>query len=909
MKEKIKDLQNENGGLSRNNQEQEVDLEDALVDKEMAEERAEQADAEIESLRKRLEERDLELEILREEAELYTTEMSEEQKQDAGYYRLQTENERLRQALIGLKEMTEEKEQDLKARIISLEADLSNLDTYERDNSTLQQRITEADAVIEDLKQRLDAANEWEEMVGELSNQNHDFQDRIAEQDLVIQDLENLRELNDELEIQHLEQEEDMLAELEAKDIELAEQTRHINEQSAIITDHETLITKFRDLVIDLQNKANDAESSRTMTEAQVKDTTGRFNEVMNINRQLRAATVQSTTREIKIALMKLKLDQLQKESAIWDETNSKDFAKSESVKTYLTLNRLSQKSNILCDAVRSTRKQMSSGGLLDDTLSVLVSSEAIAYLERLAEGSDRLYVAINYSTLTQFATFGPANQELITIEQVLDQSLNSIQADTVNFEELAGSLGRSNKIHKAILSSHQEILLSRPEDEVLKRARSIKIQLDFIDFTYKLLISTLQKLPESMLEKCEDTLAFLKKESETTVGTLAVATKFDRTLHALRQDGMYPLMADRLEELGNYDERLSKTTEKFTNYARKLIGEAITFSYLTDSEHDQVSDTDRAKKSLESLREVQQWTFECSTIGMLAHELELYHDHIATLMNCVEIEEGPTPWQQKAKEVEAARKKDEVTARQLDTLTAEHRATLLKIHEKEQVIATKELEIEHLSAKITAAAAKTVDLDALQAELTERDAKIVELTAEHRALLMEYIDLKERGVRSEQSDNGETETATNNNTAGAEPVGQASAPQGAPAHLKIFMDALQNENHWLRERQYTNHLDENLRELFTKLSPNWDNMEPERSYPQMFLHDDSESEFDELEDEMDSFSPTSEQMTPLGLRAVQLGWESRAVSLKEAFEARVEHELSIIYEEDESSMFIVDVP
>jgi dynactin 1 len=105
LKEKAKQLQSENEALDRAEQDHEVDLEDALVDKEMAEERADLAEAEVESLRKRLEESTLELDILRDEAEMFTTEMSEEQKEEAGYYRLQHENDRLRNALITLKEI------------------------------------------------------------------------------------------------------------------------------------------------------------------------------------------------------------------------------------------------------------------------------------------------------------------------------------------------------------------------------------------------------------------------------------------------------------------------------------------------------------------------------------------------------------------------------------------------------------------------------------------------------------------------------------------------------------------------------------------------------------------------------------------------------------------------------------
>jgi len=99
LKETLRNTQHENENLIKSSQEHELNLEDAIVDKEMAEERAEAAEAEFEQLRSQLHERDTELEILRDEAELYTAEMTEEERQNAGYYRLQQDNDRIRQAL------------------------------------------------------------------------------------------------------------------------------------------------------------------------------------------------------------------------------------------------------------------------------------------------------------------------------------------------------------------------------------------------------------------------------------------------------------------------------------------------------------------------------------------------------------------------------------------------------------------------------------------------------------------------------------------------------------------------------------------------------------------------------------------------------------------------------------------
>lgn len=926
LKEKLKTLQQENETLTKTHQDHEVDLEDALVDKEMAEERADQAEAELESLRKRVEEQSLELDILREEAELFTTEMSEEQKQEAGYYRLQHENDRLRNALITLKEMTEEREQDQKVRISGLEADLSQLEHLERENASLQERVAQSDSLIEHLKQQLDAANEWEDMVGELSHQNQNLQDRIAEQEMVVQDLENLRELNDELEAQHLEQEEDMLEELELKNSELAEQTRQIAEQAAIIADNEELITKFRDLVMDLQARMADAESSKTMTEAQVKDATGRFNEVMDLNRQLRAATVLSTTREIEASLISLKADQLAEKLEIWNETESKEFTRSESLQAYLTAERIVGKSELLMNVLRSTTRQMSNGGRLDDALPRLVCSQSISHLEVLKDGSNRLWTAIRSLTLAEFANIGPTYQELVTVEQVLDQGLNALKADTVNFDDFAGSLLRSTKTQDAILSSHQDILAERPEGELISRITSIHARLDYIASMYDLATFTLQKIPENILEECEYTPDHFKTPIDTTQGAITAASKLLRVVEALAKDNMYPRLPEGQDDAIRFDEGLAQAADGIAAFTRGLVDEVAKCISLSDPESLTEGEIAAMKASIDDLDSKQRSIFVSAGLNNLTSSLRHWTDHASILSNNIEIEHGPTPWSQKAKEVEAARKKDDEAVRQLQALTAEHRATVLKIHEREQIIATKELEIEHLSAKIRDAASKTEGVEALQEELAQRHEQIMELEEQNRAQAMDLEALKERLANVDESRRNDPELTTENTTAPIEQPQQAADPRSVPGGLKTFIDALQNENHWLRERQHKEAFDRNFREIFSTM----DHSRHAAQMPSMSRLDalelawltDDDSEGVEASSRTSSPIPGDSnlayhiphahaygrpKMSALELTHISLGWEERAHSHKLALE-QAEEELmlmSMIQEDDDDLSFI----
>jgi dynactin 1 len=68
-----------------------------------------------------------------------------------------------------------------------------------------------------------------------------------------IEDLESLRELNDELEENHLAQERELREEIEQKDVLIREQTKRIQTAEETNLDYESTIMRFRELVLSLQ--------------------------------------------------------------------------------------------------------------------------------------------------------------------------------------------------------------------------------------------------------------------------------------------------------------------------------------------------------------------------------------------------------------------------------------------------------------------------------------------------------------------------------------------------------------------------------------------------------------------------------------------------------------------------------
>lgn len=113
--------------------------------------------------------------------------------------------------------------------------------------------MVQSEAMIEDLKQQLDTALSAEDLLEELTERNLTLVEQVEEMKTTIEDLEALRELNDELEANHLVQERELREEVEFKDSLIREQARRIQSAEETNLDYESTIMRFRELVLSLQ--------------------------------------------------------------------------------------------------------------------------------------------------------------------------------------------------------------------------------------------------------------------------------------------------------------------------------------------------------------------------------------------------------------------------------------------------------------------------------------------------------------------------------------------------------------------------------------------------------------------------------------------------------------------------------
>ncbi|PKX99152.1 putative dynactin [Aspergillus novofumigatus IBT 16806] len=280
LRKKLKDTEAKLEEVERLQAEHESILEMAALDREMAEETADAFKHEFEEL-------ELELDVLREENEELGQVMTPEEKSSHGWLQMEKTNERLREALIRLRDMTQQQESELRDQIKELQQDLEDYAAIKSQYEATKEKLLVSENNVEDLKQQLETALGAEEMIEELADKNMRYQEEINELKAAIEDLEALKEINDELEYNHIETEKQLQEEIDYRESLFNEQCRKISQQDEL-----------------------DMRASQQISEAEANDLTTRSRAMIDLNMKLQASMAKTQTKTIDIELNRMNAEE-----------------------------------------------------------------------------------------------------------------------------------------------------------------------------------------------------------------------------------------------------------------------------------------------------------------------------------------------------------------------------------------------------------------------------------------------------------------------------------------------------------------------------------------------------------------------------------------------------------------------
>ena len=440
LRKQIKDAEAKTEGFEAQAAEHDTVVEMATLDREMAEETAESLKTELDALRQKQEELELEVEILREENSELGKEMSPEEKTSQGWLQIERSNERLREALMRLRDVTQEQEADLRQQIRELETDMQEFGNIKAQYEKTQEKVGELNATIDDIRQQLDTALGAEEMIEELTEKNMELCEQLEDMKTAIEDLESLKELNDELEMNHVETEKQMQDEIDYRDLVISETMRKSAAQDETIEDLEYNVARFRELVTALQSDLEDMRASQQITETQANELSNRSRAMMDLNMRLQVSASKAQVKTIDLELRRMEAHESIEHLAIVQLFLPDTFATDrDSVLAYLRFKRIGFKSSLMHGFI----KERVNGQIPGHDDEVFVCCDILDKLIWVSMMCDRFVSFVRSSSVEAFNKLESALYDLEPVERAFNSWIDGLKRDELKEQHCAMELQR----------------------------------------------------------------------------------------------------------------------------------------------------------------------------------------------------------------------------------------------------------------------------------------------------------------------------------------------------------------------------------------------------------------------------------------------------------------------------------
>ncbi|KAH7911588.1 dynein associated protein-domain-containing protein [Hygrophoropsis aurantiaca] len=416
-------------------------LEMAMLDKEVAEERAELAEAELEEVKERLAQVEVELGVVK-EGGVPGEEGETNAKTSLAYIQLEKQNERLKEALIRLRDMSQETEQEQRRRIAEMEKDITSIDDLQGQYESTLIKLANAETQIEDLKVQLDDALGAEEMLVQLTERNLMLGEKIEEMRITIEDLEALKELNDELEENHIETEKSMQEELESKDSQIREHLQKISILEDACQDLENTITQFRELVLQLQTELDQLRTQTQTAQHESATAASQTAAMMSLNLKLQSSASKNQAKNIEFEIRKLEARECRELLNIVQPYLPQLYVESDSDATscYLFFQRLSYKTDLINTVVAQAHG-------LPESLNGSVSETLVGICEMRGRAAGLSILCKRFAAILRrcdvgsFLNIGRIYPEIAPMEKRIDMHIDLLRRDEFREMEFVGDI------------------------------------------------------------------------------------------------------------------------------------------------------------------------------------------------------------------------------------------------------------------------------------------------------------------------------------------------------------------------------------------------------------------------------------------------------------------------------------
>lgn len=745
-------------------------LEMMTLDKEVAEEKAENLQQEVNVLKDKIEEISIDLDVLKKEADIINRvpERDGEEKTPLEVIQLERHNERLKEALMRLRDATTARENELVDRIKDLEKDSYELEEVKGQYDKVRDKLEMAEYTIEELKQRLDDALGAEDLVEQLTEKNLVLTEKMDELRMINDDLEALKELADELEENHIETEKQLQAEIDHRDMLLREQMERLRSSEETNADYEATIQQFRELVTTLQNDLEQLRHKEVSQQSEKRTLSSQSQAMMSLNMQLQSTVMKAQAKSIDLELRKLDAAQANDRLSYIQPYLPDSFFKTENdaISCVLLYKRLVFKSELII-------KHLDQNYPISEKIMDTVSESLVAVCEMrqragwLSDLGKRFVTFVLNCNPVTFIKMGQVYHDLVGTERRLTGIVDLLRTDEINETECVVELQRII----AQLEHLSEIHLVQSEanhvDQFFGLTRALDLNADrmTVELTYvKQAVDNATyneniTITEGRERLDYDYLEPLGRLIVQAKNSKILAKKLLRQLEDLSEQAL-TLKSEylhRFKTLYAISSKLSKfcyeTYKQISAYIDAKVGskEDISLGIIQQIVYN------KADEILE-IAESTMWEACLKTLKSLTNELGTTFERISNENKTEKIATGVAPWIQRASDMKA----EVVMNHDMERKVQQHSDEIVKLIKdvkfKDQALQESSVKIELLEKRMETVKKQADQIAILEETLTKTQtqeqmyAEAVEnLQAEYDALEQENLLLKKNAAKKEE--------------------------------------------------------------------------------------------------------------------------------------------------------------
>uniref|UniRef100_A0A671SG22 Dynactin subunit 1 n=2 Tax=Sinocyclocheilus anshuiensis TaxID=1608454 RepID=A0A671SG22_9TELE len=417
-------------------------IEMAALDKEMAEERAESLQQEVEALKEKVEELSMDLEILKHEIE---EKGSDGAASSFHVKQLEEQNGRLKEALVRMRDLSSSEKQEHVKLQKQMEKKSSELETLRAQKEKLQEEMKQAEATIDELKEQVDASLGAEEMVETLTERNLDLEEKVRE----------LRETVSDL-VRHTF-------------VFIREAQKRVEAAQETMADYQQTISKYRELTTHLQEVNRELTNQQSSSAEQLQQPTAEL-----FDFKIKFAETKAYAKAIEMELRKMEVNQANRQVSLLTSFMPESFLRHggdhDCILVLLLIPRLICKAELI--SRQAQEKFDLSGGERSGLRGAAGEQRSFATLHKYQ-------LALSQCGVEMYKRMGTLYSEMSVHERSPDFLIDLLHKDQLDETVQVEPLTRAIRYYQQLYSVH---LSDQPEDCSIQLADHIKFTLSALD-------------------------------------------------------------------------------------------------------------------------------------------------------------------------------------------------------------------------------------------------------------------------------------------------------------------------------------------------------------------------------------------------------------------------------------------